>query len=194
MTRRPVTSFGGGSHKQSMHRYKHEQVKRQPHAIGRADVFPLLEWLNGAQDADILTQTEPNRARFETIRNQHITRSQSNCLEQQGKIYNPETNRCVSIHGKSGMRAMAIRDGSIDPSPKRCQPPKILNPASYKCVKPDGRVGKRLHNMYPAMYEPFVLPPKRCEDWQILNPDTNRCVKRDGKAGYKVLSQMNGYF
>lgn len=66
-----------------------------------------------------------------------------------GKIYNPETERCVKIDGKIGK---LLAKNKISPlvvkvskeKKEKCPPGKVFNPETGRCVKKDSKLGKKI--------------------------------------------------
>lgn len=102
----------------------------------------------------------------------------------QGKVYNPDTKRCVAIGGP----AAAAVEAEIA-APADCPPGKVRNPKTRRCVKAEGKVGKGALvalGMFAANVAPLALPAAAaadCPPGKIRNPKTRRCVKSNGAAG-----------
>ena len=66
-----------------------------------------------------------------------------------GKIYNPETERCVKADGKIGK---LLAKNKMSPSvvkvskekKEKCPPGKVFNPETGRCVKKDSKLGKKI--------------------------------------------------
>ena len=65
-----------------------------------------------------------------------------------GKIYNPETERCVKADGKIGK---LLAKNKMSPLVKvskekreKCPPGKVFNPETGRCVKKDSKIGKKI--------------------------------------------------
>jgi len=122
-----------------------------------------------------------------------------------GKIYDPNTKRCVLIRGKRGqellMRRKAIEHGRImlpplPPPPRRLSP----GPPPLMRISSSPRLSPAFIPPPPAQFFVAASPKKKkpkkipvCAPHQIYNPDTNRCVGRATKKGQQlVLAQKHG--
>lgn len=120
-----------------------------------------------------------------------------------GKIYNPDSKRCVLKSGKIGKKllAQAKKPSQIvkEASQKKCPSGKIFNPKTKRCVSETGKIGKALASKKPITQQKQVSDDSKlekkptsekveCPPDKIYNPDTKRCVSKKGKIGKKLLS------
>jgi superfamily II DNA or RNA helicase len=138
--------------------------------------------------------------------------------EQQGKVLNPASGRCVNPP-----KPKATKKAKATCPEKPCAKGQVCNPSTGRCVKATSQLGKRLlkqttptsrgnselenesnnsiinnFGMRPPssspsqISEPIVnptCPEKPCAKGQVCNPSTGRCVKATGQLGKRLLKQ-----
>src|SRR5210317_705861 len=138
--------------------------------------------------------------------------------EQQGKVLNPASGRCVNPP-----KPKATKKAKATCPEKPCAKGQVCNPSTGRCVKATSQLGKRLlkqttptsrgnselenesnnsiinnFGMRPPssspsqISEPIVnptCPEKPCAKGQVCNPSTGRCVKATSQLGKRLLKQ-----
>jgi len=88
---------------------------------------------------------------------------------KEGKILNPETNRCVSVNSPLGKKLLGkvkspVKSPVESPLKKDCKEGKILNPETNRCVSVNSPLGKKLvarsANPYVSSLSSLITKPR----------------------------------